>query len=48
MYGSELDGQEIEYIGVSIWQMRDGLFSELWTERSALELKQRLLGSSTS
>ncbi len=44
LYGSPPDGREVEYTGLSLWRVRDGLFSELSTERSALELRERLLG----
>lgn len=45
MYGSTADGRRIEYSGISIWRVQDGRLAECWVERSALELRDRLLGN---
>lgn len=44
MFGTAADGQPVEYTGISIWTVRDGRLAECWVERSALELRSRLLG----
>ena len=44
LFGTEPDGQPVEYTGLSIWRVQDGRLAECWVERSALELKMKLLG----
>jgi len=44
LFGTKADGQPVEYTGMSIWRVQDGRLAECWVERSALELKMRLLG----
>lgn len=43
LFGTAADGRAIDYTGISIWQVRDGRLAECWVERSALELRNRLI-----
>ncbi|WP_343616211.1 nuclear transport factor 2 family protein [Novosphingobium sp.] len=43
LFGTAADGRAIDYTGISIWRVRDGRLAECWVERSALELRSRLI-----
>lgn len=43
MFGTMADGRPVDYSGISIWTVRDGRLAECWVERSALELRSRLI-----
>ncbi|WP_068087845.1 ester cyclase [Novosphingobium rosa] len=43
LFGTAPDGRAIDYTGISIWRVRDGRLAECWVERSALELRGRLI-----
>lgn len=48
MFGTTPDGAPVEFVAISIMQVRNGKLTHNWVERSAYELHQRLTGSSSN
>jgi len=42
MFGTEPDGAPVEFVAISIMEVKDGKLTHNWVERSAYELHQRL------
>lgn len=43
MFGTGADRRPVEFTGIAVWEVRDGKLAHNWVERSALELKERLV-----